>query len=79
MTKLHKFDDEITIKTEKQPNGEFTAIDADNYDLGSPVGWGFSEFSAIANLFEQLPRAESEREDRLAAQRDHSRDLRKHG
>ncbi len=77
--KLHHFD-EITVKTQIQPNGEYTAIDADNYDYDSPMGWGFSRFSAIADLFDKMPRAESEREDsnRAACAIDHARDLRKH-
>lgn len=84
MTQLHTFQDgdsTITVKTEEQPNGEFTAIDNDNYDgPGSPMGWGFSTIGAIADLFERMPRAASEREDydRNAAARDHARDLRKH-
>ncbi len=77
-SKLHHFD-EVTVKTECQPNGEYTAIDVDNYEPGFPVGWGYSRFSAIADLFEQMPRAESEREerDRLADRFDHQQDHRK--
>ena len=74
--KLHYFDD-ITVRTELHPEGGFTAVDTDNAD--SPVGWGYSRFSAIADLFDQLPRYESERQDRQAAKWDHERDLRKHG
>ncbi len=90
-TKLHRFDDgdeTIMVRTTMQPTGEYTAVNDDTYDCDcdengffskSPVGYGFSELSAIADLFEQLPRAESERQDRQAAQWDHARDLRKHG
>lgn len=83
MPKLHYFwnDDgeKVTVKTELQPNREYTAIDAVNYDYDSPVGYGLSEFQAIADLFEKLPRAESDREerDRNADRFDHARDLRK--
>lgn len=81
-TRLHTFDDgefTITVKTEKLPNGEYSAIDNDNYDgPGSVMGLGFSQLSAIADLFERLPRAESDREefDHVAAQRDRARALR---
>lgn len=79
---LHTFADgefTIVVRTEEQPNGEFTAIDHDNYDAGSAVGWGFSTIGAIADLFEKLPRAASDREDfdRNAAVFDHARDLKK--
>lgn len=82
--KLHHFNEEdgkITVKTEQQPNGEFTAIDAENYDYDSPVGWGLSRFHAIADLFEKMPRAESEREERdlLADKLEHERELRVFG
>lgn len=81
MTQLHTFQDgefTITVSTVSHSNGEYSAIEADNYD--SPVGWGFSTIGAIADLFERMPRAASEREDydRNAAARDHARDLRKH-
>lgn len=77
---LHTFADgefTITVRTEEQPNGEYTAVDN---DCGAVVGWGFSTIGAIADLFERLPRAESDREeyDRNAAAFDHARDLRKH-
>jgi hypothetical protein len=77
---LHYFD-EITVSTSLQPNGEYSAIDAENYDYDSPMGWGCTRFSAIADLFEKLPRAKSEREDRdaLAAKWDHDRSLRNEG
>lgn len=84
-TQLHHFDDDgefgINVKTEKLPNGEYAAIDADNYDgPGSPMGLGFSLLSAIADLFEQLPRAASEREERddRAVRFDRAREYLKH-
>jgi hypothetical protein len=82
LTQLHTFQDDeftITVKTEEQPNGEYSAIEADNYDgPGSPMGWGFSTIGAIADLFERMPRAASEREerDRMADKWDHDRKLR---
>jgi hypothetical protein len=42
--------DQCTVKTELQPSGEYSAIDADNFDLGSPVGWGTTQLEAIADL-----------------------------
>lgn len=79
-SQLHTFqdgEDTITVSTVSHSNGEYSAIEADNYD--SPVGWGFSTIGAIADLFERMPRAASEREDfdRNAAAFDHARDLRK--
>lgn len=84
LTQLLSFQDgeeTIRVKVEKLPNGEFSAIDNDNYDgPGSPMGLGFSQLSAIADLFEQLPRAASDREERddRAARFDRAHDLRKH-
>jgi hypothetical protein len=50
----------MTITTERQPNGQWTAIDADSYDgPGSPVGWGATEAAAIADLREQVALMES--------------------
>jgi len=74
-------DETIRVRVTKQPNNEYTAIDHDNYDYDSSVGWGLTELRAIADLFEKLPRAASEREERddMAARFDHQRDLRKHG
>jgi uncharacterized protein with LGFP repeats len=76
-SQLHYLD-EITVKTEHQPNGEFTAVDAENYDYDSAVGWGMTRFQAIADLFEQMPKADSEREERcrIADRWDHDRKLR---
>jgi hypothetical protein len=64
MTTLHRFRaNNITIKTERQPTGEYTAIDRDNYDgPGSAMGWGSTELEAIADLAEQL-RERGELED----------------
>jgi hypothetical protein len=80
---LHHFndgDEVIVVRTTLQPNGEYTAIDHENYDYDSPVGWGFSTIGAIADLFEKMPRANSEREeraDRQAQAFDHAQDHRK--
>ena len=88
---IHRFDDGdevIVVQTTLQPNGEYTAIDTNTYDCDcdqdgffstSPVGWGFSEIGAIADLFEKLPRANSDREERddLAARFDYAQDHRK--
>jgi hypothetical protein len=81
MTQLHTFADgefTITVRTEEQPNGEYTAVSVD--DGPYVVGWGFSTIGAIADLFSRLPRAESDREeyDRNAAARDRAQDHRKH-
>lgn len=80
---IHRFEDgdeTVVVRTTKQPNGEYTAIDHENYDYDSPVGWGHTTLAAIADLFEKMPRAASEREERdmMAARFDHQRDLRKH-
>ena len=74
-------DETIVVRTTEQPNGEYTAIDHENYDYDSPVGWGFSTIGAIADLFEKMPRAASDREERdhQAERWDHQRDLRKNG
>jgi hypothetical protein len=61
MLQLIKFT-QMTVSTERQPNGEFTAIDADNYEGGSPMGWGATPLEAIADLAEQL-RERGELED----------------
>lgn len=46
---------EADLRTEKQPNGEWTAIDDNTYDgHGSAVGWGDTEDEAIDDLLEQL-------------------------
>ena len=50
---LHIFDS-ITIETEQQPNGEYTAIDYENYEGGGPMGWGHSRLEAIGDLREKL-------------------------
>lgn len=76
---LHTFADgeiTITVSTVSHSNGEYSAIEADNYD--SPVGWGFSTIGAIADFFSRAPRAASEREerDRMADKWDHDRKLR---
>ena len=50
---LHYFND-MTVVTELQPDGEYSAIDADNFDLGWPVGYGKSRYQAIIDLAEQM-------------------------
>jgi hypothetical protein len=52
----------ITVRVDKQPHGEFTAMPADNHDLGSPIGWGSTHMEAIADLADQL-RERGELED----------------
>lgn len=74
--------DTITVITELQPNGEFSAIDDGTYDgPGSAMGFGLTQLAAIFDLFGKLPRAASEREeyDHQAARFDHARDHAKHG
>jgi hypothetical protein len=44
----------LTILIEKQPNGEYAAIDEANHDLGSPVGYGKTKRAAIDDLIEQM-------------------------
>jgi hypothetical protein len=82
-TKLHCFD-EMTVKTELHPSGQFSAVDNDTFDPTSPVGWGCHRFAAIADLAEQmrerglLSDEGAEPADHQAAVFDHVRDLRKH-
>ena len=72
-----------TLHVEKQPNGEWTAIDNENYDgEGSPQGWGKTEDAAIEDLFCIM--AEKSTDDdwndwTAENNADHYRDLRKHG
>lgn len=79
----------IRVRVTEHYRNEFTAVDDATYDCDcdergffstSPVGYGDTQLSAIADLFEKLPRAASEREERdhQAARFDHARDLRKH-
>ena len=51
---------DIMVKTERAPNGEWYAIDANNYD-GAPdagragaMGWGSTEQEAKDDLIEKL-------------------------
>lgn len=73
-------DETIRVLVTEHYRNEFTALDAENYDYDSPVGYGDTQLSAIADLFEKMPRAASEREERdeQAARFDHARDHRKH-
>lgn len=81
---LHHFEDgdeSITVKTTKLSDGTYAAVEAENYDMRAPLGFGFSTIGAIADLFEKMPRAKSEREDRAADRQawafDRARDYRK--
>ena len=76
MRRLHHFDD-MTVATELQPNGEYNAIDADNYDLGFPQGWGHSRLAAIADLAEQMRLPADDVADAATWRADHERDYRK--
>lgn len=42
------------IKLERHPDGSLSAIDADNFELGYPVGWGQTQLEAIADLRDQM-------------------------
>jgi len=44
----------MSIRTTFQPNGQYAAIDADNYEGGDPVGWGKTRMEAEADLIDQL-------------------------
>jgi len=44
----------LTIPIERHPNGEYTAIDEANNDLGWPVGYGKTRRAAIDDLIEQM-------------------------
>jgi hypothetical protein len=44
----------LTILIERQPNGEYAAIDEANNDLGGPVGYGKTRRAAIDDLIEQM-------------------------
>ena len=44
----------MKIVTQKQPNGEWTALDEDNYDYDSYIGWGKTREEAIADLMDML-------------------------
>ena len=44
----------LTIRIERQPNGEYAAIDEANNDLGWPVGHGKTKRAAIDDLIEQM-------------------------
>jgi len=44
----------LTILIEKQPDGEYAAIDEANHDLGWPVGCGKTKRAAIDDLIEQM-------------------------
>lgn len=52
-SKIHRFGD-LIVCTDLEPDGAYTAIDAENHDLGMPVGWGKTREAAIAELLEEL-------------------------
>ena len=72
---LHYFndgDESVVISTYRHANGEYSAAEHEATGL-RPIGWGsglrpighgFSIIGAIADLFEKMPRAASEREER---------------
>lgn len=72
-------DETIKVRLTEDFVGNYWAVDTANPDLA--IGFGLSSIGAIADLFEKLPRAASEREDRaadrIAFNRDRSRDERK--
>lgn len=77
--KLHRFEDgdeTIVVRVRELPGGNYIAVDNDTPDV---AGFGLSNIGAIADLFEKLPRAASEREERdeRAARFDHAQDHRK--
>lgn len=81
--KIFRFDEgdeTIRVLVTEHCRNEFTALDAESYDNASPVGYGDTQLSAMADLFEKMPRAASEREERdeQDARFDRARDLRKH-
>jgi hypothetical protein len=64
---IHRFEDgdeTIVVKVMKLTDGTYAAVEHENFDDRSPIGNGFSSLEAIADLFEKLPRAKSEREER---------------
>ena len=44
----------LTILVERQPDGEYAAIDEANHDLGWPVGYGKTRRAAIDDLTAQM-------------------------
>ena len=44
----------LTILIERQPDGQYAAIDVANHDLGSPVGYGKTRRAAIDDLIQQM-------------------------
>ena len=44
----------LTILIERQPDGEYAAIDEANNDLGWPVGYGKTRRAAIDDLIAQM-------------------------
>jgi hypothetical protein len=79
--KLISFDDgdeTVVVRLRELPGAQFIAVDNANPDV---AGFGLSSIGAIADLFEKMPRAASDREERdeLAAKWDRARDYRKHG
>ena len=69
-------DETISVRLTEHCRNEFSATDAENF----AIGYGYTELSAMADLFRKLPMAVSEREERrdTVARWDRARDLRKH-
>ena len=78
VAKIYQFEDG-DIRVVLEANGQYSAINAEDFNESSPIGWGFSEFDAMANLNGKLARAESDREERdhMADRFDHTQDHRK--
>lgn len=78
---IFRFDDgdeTVTVKTVEMSTGGYCAFDIEHCRECDPVGIGASTIGAIADLFEKMPRAASEREERdhQADKWDHARGLR---
>ena len=44
----------LTILVERQPDGEYAAIDEANHDLGWPVGYGKTKRAAIDDFIAKM-------------------------
>jgi hypothetical protein len=77
---IFRFDDgdeRIAVQTAEMGDGSYCAFQIE--PMTGPLGFGFSTIGAIADLFQKMPAAASEREERdeQAARFDHQQDLRK--
>lgn len=45
---------QMVVKTERHVSGEYSAMDAENYEPGMPIGWATTEFGAIADLADEM-------------------------